>query len=257
MKTFLLATTSLLALSGTALAADLRVPTKAPAYVAPAFSWTGFYAGINGGWGFGTADHTAGVGFATSTPPFSSIGGPPGFAASHDLSGGVFGGHVGYNWQVSSWVFGLEASAQWTDIKGSTSLVPPTFGAASTTTFSSRMRWLATATPRLGFAANNWLFYVKGGLAAGESEHTLSRDGGGFAGAVLSGTHQRVGWTAGGGIEWAYTPNWVFGIEGNFIDLGSQAYSGLGISNAGATVFFTENHRLRFGEVLGRISYKF
>jgi outer membrane immunogenic protein len=262
MKKILLGATALVAIGITApaSAADLGPQSYKAAplpYVAPIYNWTGLYAGINGGYGWGTADHTAGIGFATSAPAFSSIGGPPNFVASHDLSGGVFGGHIGYNWQASSWVFGLEASAQWTDVKGSTSLVPSTFGAAALTTYSSRVQWLATATPRLGFAVNNWLFYVKGGLAAGEAEYTVSRDGGGFAGAVLSGTQQRVGWTAGGGIEWAYTPNWVFGIEGNYIDLGSQAYSGIGIANTGANVYFTEALKLRFGEVLGRISYKF
>src|SRR5256714_4632421 len=101
MKKVLLVTASLIALGAAApaLAADLaaRPYTKAPAYVAAVYDWSGFYIGANGGWGSSRNSWD-------STVPF--LVGPEG---SHDATGGVAGGQVGYRWQTGTWVFGLEA----------------------------------------------------------------------------------------------------------------------------------------------------
>src|SRR5437016_1047173 len=103
MRGILLLSAAVLAVSTSANAADLRpapMPTKAPpvAYVTPPFSWTGFYIGVNGGGGWGSS-HSDLTGH-TST------------------SGGMAGGTVGYNLQMGSWVFGLEADIDWSDIGG-------------------------------------------------------------------------------------------------------------------------------------------
>src|SRR5689334_25056294 len=94
--------------TGPANAADIArrqaMPMKAPAYYAP-YNWTGFYVGINGGGGWGKSDWTNAAG---STGSF-------------DVSGGLVGGTIGYNWQASQWVFGLEGDIDWSDIRGSTS----------------------------------------------------------------------------------------------------------------------------------------
>src|SRR6185369_1744344 len=108
MKKLLLVTSSLIALGAAApaVAADLaaRPYTKAPPMVAAAYDWSGFYAGINGGWG-------------SSRNSWDLVGfGPEG---SHDSTGGTVGGQVGYRWQAGTFVFGLEAQGNWADFSGS------------------------------------------------------------------------------------------------------------------------------------------
>ena len=91
-----------------AVAADLparaHVYTKAPAMVQAAYDWSGFYIGINGGGATSNIDWNA-DGF--------------GDEGSHHATGGTVGGQIGYRWQMSSWVFGLEAQGNWADFKGS------------------------------------------------------------------------------------------------------------------------------------------
>jgi outer membrane immunogenic protein len=255
--------------SGSAMAADMAarpVYTKAPA-PAPVADWSGFYIGVNGGYGWGTTTDTAGTGpsdFALGgvAVPGGSFGGVPGESFSHNSSGGIAGGHIGYNWQVSNWLLGLETSADWTNIQGNTGGVAVTFpptAAATTDSFSSNLRWVATATPRLGVVWNTWLLYVKGGLAAGQLDTSVTRLTGAATGTALNTTLQRVGWTIGGGVEYAVTRNWIFGVEGNYYDFGTQSYGGTGTSAAGGLTVspVTETSKFTFADVLGRISYKF
>ena len=153
-----------------ARAADLPAappaPPPPPAAMAPPI-WTGLYIGIDGGWAGGTGDQIAGVGSVTFINPFSTGGGMPGTVAGITTEGELVGGHIGYNYQVSNLVVGLEASAAWASISG-TATMGLTFpnGAVSTATWSTKVNWQATATPRVGFAYGNWLAYAKGGLAA-------------------------------------------------------------------------------------------
>src|ERR1700734_1915511 len=113
-----------------AVAADLpaRAPatyTKAPAIVQAAYDWSGFYIGINGGGATGNVDWNA-DGF--------------GDEGSHHPSGGTVGGQIGYRWQMSSWVFGLEAQGNWADFKGSnTSLLGATNPLFANTTNSTKI----------------------------------------------------------------------------------------------------------------------
>ena len=104
VKKVLLTTTALIGLGiAPAAAADLaaRPYTKAPAAVAM-YNWSGFYAGVNGGWGSSRNrwDETTGV-----VIPMGS----------HDATGGTVGGQIGYRWQAASWVFGVEAQGNWAD----------------------------------------------------------------------------------------------------------------------------------------------
>src|SRR5262249_40681995 len=100
--------------AGAANAADLRMPYKAPPPImAPIFSWTGFYIGVNGGGGFG-AGHNAIVNETFAGAPFVSGTWPgSGNFGKLDPSGGFGGGQIGCNYQVQNWVFGVE-----TDIQG-------------------------------------------------------------------------------------------------------------------------------------------
>src|ERR1700736_1544552 len=125
MKKLLLGTIGLVALglAAPASAADIaaRPYTKAPPPVAPpVYDWSGFYIGANGGWGtsrkcWDLVSNAFTPGGVVTTFP------TPVAEGCHDASGGTAGGQIGYRWQASSWVFGLEAQGNWADFRGSNS----------------------------------------------------------------------------------------------------------------------------------------
>src|SRR5262245_20541496 len=100
-------------LTGAASAADLaaRPYTKAPMPVAAVYNWTGFYIGANGGGGW--ADKCWDI--------YNVLGAPVPAAREgcHTASGATAGGQIGYRWQASNWVFGLEAQGNWANFRGS------------------------------------------------------------------------------------------------------------------------------------------
>jgi outer membrane immunogenic protein len=220
-----------------AMAADLAA--RAPArYIAPVsvYNWTGFYVGIEGGGGWGSAQQTD----------------PLGFNAGYEVSGGLVGGTVGYNWQINRLVLGLEADESWADIRGSTNTVicggaPPNC--------SSNLRSVGTFRGRVGWAGllwwNNVMPYVTGGLAWGSlhgSEGDILAHG-----AFGSGTTTRAGWTLGGGIEAMLTPNWTVKLEYLYVDLRG------GVFNDVIPVFgiLPENIDFRANVVRAGLNYKF
>lgn len=184
-------TTGISAIAGVASAADLARPvpapyyTKAPAFV-PAYSWTGFYLGINGGGAFGNSS-------------WDSTG-------SRSISGGLVGGTIGYNYQFGQAVVGVEGDIDWAGISGTTSNACPGGCKTSDT-------WLSTVRGRLGYAADRFMPYVTGGAAFGDIR--AQAPGLGQVGA------DRTGWTLGGGLEAALTTNWTAKVEYLYVDLGS------------------------------------
>ena len=160
VHTKLLLTSAILSfgLINMASAADLpaRAPTysKAPAIVDAAYDWSGFYVGINGGGATSRFDWNA-DGF--------------GDEGSHNATGGTVGGQVGYRWQMSSLVFGLEAQGNWSDFKGSsTSLLFP--GQTNTSKIDS----FGLFTGQIGYAWDRVLVYVKGGAAVTDNHYTAN-----------------------------------------------------------------------------------
>ena len=173
MKKVLLVTASLIALGAAApaLAADLaaRPYTKAPAMIAAVYDWSGFYIGVNGGWG---SSHNS----WDSNAPFLV-----GSEGSHDATGGTVGGQVGYRWQAGTWVFGLEAQGNWADFSGSNVSVRfPGF------VNTSKIDAFGLFTGQIGYAANNVLFYVKGGAAVTSDSYRINTVAG-----TLAGSHWR------------------------------------------------------------------
>ena len=156
MKRFILtACAGLLAaaVASPSFAADLPRPAyKAPpVYVAP-FSWTGFYVGINGGYGWGKSSWTEPL-TSLSTGDFST-------------KGGLVGGTVGYNLQTGSWVWGLEGDFDFSWMKGTETTICGTPGCETKNT------WLATTRGRIGYAWDRWLPFITGGLAFGDIKAT-------------------------------------------------------------------------------------
>jgi outer membrane immunogenic protein len=183
--------------SAPALAADM--PVKAP-YVAPMFNWTGFYLGIEGGDGWGSTNHTN-----------TLNGGSPGPAR---ISGALFGGTYGYNWQSGNFVLGLEGDISWSSIKKT--FVDPTGGFcfAGVECFT-KLRWLGTDRARIGYAWDRTLVYATVGFAYGDVSAGIITD-------PNNGSKLRTGWTWGGGLEWAFAPNWSAKLEYLFVDLGEK-----------------------------------
>jgi outer membrane immunogenic protein len=235
-----------------ALAADM--PLKAPPLAAPAFTWSGCYAGINGGGAQSMSRYelSPGGNYLNATggaaPPNVAGSGdfPASIAAlSHtyqpDSWGGLAGAQIGCNWQSGINVIGFEADGQWTDLKNSADAAfaafanpgsPAFTNAAHTEHVSSKLEWLATFRARGGFAFDRVLIYVTGGVAVGgiTSETNVS-----FAtfpvnpvynGAIHIGSDRftRVGWVLGVGGEYAFAPRWSVKAEYLYIDLGEHTY---------------------------------
>jgi outer membrane immunogenic protein len=225
MKRLLLVGGLLSLVATSAVAADLpaRMPTKAPAYVR-AYNWTGWYLGINGGYGWGHSKWT-------DTASGLSTG-------NFNVSGGLIGGTLGYNWQTGPWVFGLEGDGDWSDIKGSTTT-------NCTAGCETRNNWLATFRGRAGYAFDRVMPYITGGLAAGDVE----------AGVIGVGRESatRAGWTLGGGVEWAIAGPWTAKVEYLYADLGKMSCSSAACTN----VVGPTDVDFRTNIVRGGINYRF
>ena len=184
-------------------AADLHNPSyKSPAYVPTYFSWTGFYVGINGGYGFGKAKVTSNAG---ATDDFN-------------VKGAQVGGTIGYNLQTGSLVWGLEGDIDYSAIKGTSS----NFCNGPCTVSNT---WMGTARARLGYAGwDRWLPYITGGAAFGNIK---------FEQDTVSDSKTKIGWTAGLGLEYAFLANWSAKAEYLYVDLGSAS---CGTCNPGAGI---------------------
>ena len=201
MKKVLLVTASLIALGAAApaMAADLaaRPYTKAPPMIAAVYDWSGFYIGANGGWGSSRNSWDSATPFAV---------GPEG---SHDATGGTVGGQIGYRWQTGTWVFGLEAQGDWADLKGSNNsvLFPGIF------TNESKIDAFGLFTGQVGYAANNVLFYVKGGAAVTADRFRVITTPPPSTLVATTSDDTRWGGTIGAGLEFGFAPNWSAAVE--------------------------------------------
>ena len=227
MKRVLLSGIALAALMvGSAAAADLgQAPVyKAPPPVVPApFSWTGFYIGGNlgGAWANNhVTDVTQGIDFSTNNE-------------------GVFigGGQLGFNYQVSNFVFGVEGEFDWAAQSNNTSsgVFIPAVG--DTFTVNTNDRWLATVAARFGIAVDHWLFYGKaGGGWVGANNFTINDVTTGQS-INISNSNTNSGWLVGAGVEWAFTNNWTAKLEYEYLGLNSrQIVVPAGFAIAGDTI---------------------
>jgi outer membrane immunogenic protein len=216
---------AMLAIPLAAQAAD--VPTKAPYYkgaprsVVSYYNWSGLYAGVNFGYGMGTS---------TWSLPAASIK-PKGYLA---------GGTVGYNWQSGAIVYGVEGDLDWSNVKGSVNCV------AVLVTCETSSSWLATFRGRAGYAFDRWLPYITAGGAYGNVKATTGVPLLGLTATSVS--KSQLGWTFGGGLEYAFMGNWTAKLEYLYVDLGSFNAGTAPLVN---TVTFKEN------VVRAGLNYKF
>jgi outer membrane immunogenic protein len=240
MKKILLVTASLIALGAAApaVAADLaaRPYTKAPAMIAAVYDWSGFYIGANGGWGSSRNSWD-------SVAPF--LVGPEG---SNNANGGTVGGQVGYRWQAGTWVFGLEAQGNWADFKGSnaSTLFGPGF------VNNSKTNAFGLFTGQVGYAANNFLLYVKGGAAVTSNSYRINTAAGALFGTTSDDT--RWGGTIGVGAEYAFAPNWSVGLEYDHLFMQDKTYN---FTNGAGVLVGNDRVRQDVDLVTARLNYKF
>jgi outer membrane immunogenic protein len=250
LRCTLVAFAGAMALTGWAFAAE-PLPLPPPPPLPPPFSWDGFYIGLTAGYGQSTDNFNDLNSF--NVLPESGVGGSQQFRTS----GFIGGGTLGYNWQAGSFVYGLE-----TDFSGLTNsndtllsipgaCIPGTFQFSLSKCgygwqYSNRISWLWTVRPRIGLAVDRTLIYFTGGFALAGVQNGFWSTGScgpiGCNGAepffAVSSSSARVGFTVGGGVEYALTPNWTIKGEALYVDLQSSnaAFTPLLVGTAGFPV---------------------
>jgi outer membrane immunogenic protein len=257
MKKIALATTVLSMLfAGSASAADLaaRPYTKAPPPIVAVYNWTGFYVGINGG--YASAHKCWDLNAVTGVPVVPAF--PEG---CHDATGGTVGGQIGYRWQASNWVFGLEAQGNWADLKGSN-----TSNNVFATAYTNRTRVdsIGLFTGQIGYSWNTFLLYVKGGAAVTHDKYDAITNApfGAFPTGTLfdQGSETRWGGVVGVGGEFAFSPNWSLALEYDHLFMGNRNLNFTAAGNLGlvaGSLTRGENIRQDVDMVTARINYRF
>jgi outer membrane immunogenic protein len=214
MKRVFLAGTALFTVAlDSAMAADMRrAPAPAPVYskapIVVPFSWTGFYLGGDGGYGYATSSGTLATAAGLAPVPFS-----------FNTHGPIAGGFVGGNYQMGALVVGAEADWQWANLTGNSGAIA---GIGGPFTMASTVKSYGSARGRLGYAIDHWLLFGTAGWAWGTWSTSY-----GFAGAApffTNSASSRTGWTAGAGVEYAFTSNLLGRMEYRYTNLGTASY---------------------------------
>lgn len=221
VKKLLLASAAIIAFGASAQAADLAAPRMpiAAAVVAPVFSWTGFYAGLN-----------VGIGFANTNLGAFALP----FALSGSGTGIVAGGQIGYNHQINNIVLGLEGDLGYFGVSRRA-------GDANGNFVAWRTTWDASIRGRLGVAIDRTLLYVTGGVAFADMRINGAA-GQPIAFFPFSESQTRVGWTVGVGVEHAVTQNWTVRAEYLYANYGRRDFPTIPL--AGVRL---ETHKFRVG----------
>lgn len=226
MKKALYTSVAFVLLGGSSLAADLTTPAIISS---DSFDWSGFYVGVHGGLVRGTAD-----------AELSEVDGPlleldvenglfPRSISGHSLDG-VFGAQAGYLMQFDNYVLGVEGDISWlgssatgetTVIDPGTPLAPMFTGQQTITSFRTSLDGLATLRAKAGVTSDRTLFYVTGGLAAGNVENEFGVDipGLGLTFGPWSDSGILWGFVLGAGVEHALTENVTAKLEYIHYDL--------------------------------------
>ena len=174
MKRLLLAGAAVAALSSASYAADLGyAPEPVPVDI-----WSGFFVGIQGGYAFKDVDVTIDDG----TPVTEEV-------EADEFVGGLY---YGRNWQFDTFVLGLDSSISYMGLDETVDGV------------DVEANLLGLSRAKLGFAFDNTMIFVAGGLATTwlEIDDGLDDD-----------DHFAFGWTVGAGVEHKFDQNWSARIE--------------------------------------------
>ena len=214
-----------------AAAADLPNTKGEPVYAPPPPpppTWTGFYLGVNGGYGGDRFVYpfNASAEDIVDDEDIGTIGANGN--ANITSSGFLAGGQIGYNWQfpASNFVLGGEADIDWSSIRGRLGANINAFegdeGLSASADAGTHLQYLGTARVRLGYAFGNILPYITGGFAYGQTSSFYNvnfSEGGGGETFGDSTQHFQTGWTAGAGLEYQITPNLSFKTEYLYVSL--------------------------------------
>ncbi|MCC3243747.1 outer membrane beta-barrel protein [Methylocystis sp. WRRC1] len=236
-------------MTASAVAADLPSRKDDPLPAPPPPMWTGFYVGLNAGgtWSNSNSANVASAPFWTIPGLNGDVLGASAISASAynpaNTGGFIGGGQIGYNWRIAgSFVTGIEADIQGiagNGGAGSSANVAAIAGAlvpthvATVVGTSKSLDYLGTVRGRIGYLATpTLLIYGTGGLAyGGVSSSTTIWQSASFIdttvpwGSTGAFSDTRVGWAAGGGIEWMFMSNWSAKVEYLYYDLGSVTYN--------------------------------
>jgi outer membrane immunogenic protein len=210
MRRFATVGAALLSLvAGAADAADLpgKIYSKAPP-LAPIYDWSGFYIGLNAG---AASSHKCWTIFSNAGLAIA-----PAAEGCHDATGGLAGGQLGYRWQFTSWVFGLEAQGDWAGLKGSNA----NQAVAIPATNETRIDAIGLFTGHIGYAWNNVLWYVKGGAAVTNDRYSTF-----FTATNVTyneARESRWGGVVGTGVEFGFAPNWSVALEYDHLFMGTK-----------------------------------
>ena len=233
------------AIASTSFAADLpgRAPAAAPFVSVPAFTWAGFYAGMDLGYGWSQNRTTDVNGYAL----------PVGNTWNGRNNGIVGNLHAGYNWQFNNIVVGAELSSGYLGLRGAKRSIQP--GSPGGDTASSVSGgWLGAATLRAGFAFNPFLIYVKGGAAYFSGTRSVADTCNILpcGPALASGSNGgKAGWTLGAGAEYAINQKWSVRAEYNYFDFGKEGFRFVNLPA------FNWSSRLKTQTVTLGLNYKF
>jgi outer membrane immunogenic protein len=243
-----------------------------PYVVAP--FWSGFYGGVNGGYGWANNSQTRYnyPGVIQNNPGFPVQGvAATNVASGYSVNpeGGFGGGQIGYNFQRGGFVFGIETDIQGAGIDDKntgTTRVDPATGCCGgdVTSLSTNVDWFGTVRGRLGYAIDRALIYGTGGFAYGGVSYTNTYScvtgcppAPGNSGAFRNST-TLTGWTAGGGVEYALAPGWSLKVEYQYVDLGSVSFV-TPVSRSGVSQGYSQNGRadVNFNTIRVGLNYHF
>lgn len=243
IKMKLLATAAAVAmLSGAAQAAD------APA---PYAGWSGFYVGVTGGYGWGSADSNIDV-YQAGTSNWWDDG-----SWNADVDGAVLGGQIGYDWDLgNSFVVGLAGDMSWTDMNSKTCVEGGGCDGSPDDSYAkAEFDWLSTVRTRVGVTTGSMLFYATGGLAiASVNGEVTNVDG---LGDNRSQSDTRYGWVIGAGTEFKVTENISLGAEYLHADLGSMKSKYLGDPNNASDIDIYSKTDLSADIVRASLNFRF
>jgi len=230
------------------------------------YNWTGFYVGLNAGGASGSSDVDTStvfspVGYFASTSVTSINGNGNGSLSSGGFTGG---GQGGFNWQTGNFVLGLETDLGYLGLSDSRTVGPVVYPCCSPTTYSFKQSVktdnLFTVRPRFGWAANNWLFYLTGGLAVTSMKTSFDFNDT-FAAAHANGSKTSIqpGWTAGGGVEFGLGSHWTLRAEYLFAQFNSVSLTSSNLTAFGVVPFpaNTFRHKGDLESHIGRIAVNF
>lgn len=268
MKKIALASVAIVASLGTTIAADLPIKKSVPAAI-PTFSWSGIYAGINIGYGFGNNSVEQGS-MVENNGVFIAK-----WSKNQNLAGVIGGGQVGYNLQINQWlVFGGEADIQASDMNSkrwyqTTGIGYP--GDRLSINSTNALDWFGTLRGRVGVVLPNYsnvLLYGTGGLAYGYVNNTVgiadiwwyNGQARGYSGSGTYG-NTNLGWTAGGGAEWSPSALTAWSVKFEYL------YTNLGLANqtiyssysfdTGYSFIANHNTQMQFSTIKAGLNWHF